>query len=295
MGKVGIEINPENIIISPLHEDFLTEKNIQLDILRLDLIHPMISGNKWFKLQYNIHEAIEQQARSLLSFGGAWSNHLHALAYAGKLFNLKTIGIIRGEEISNPTLDDCKAWGMKLHFISREEYRHKSEQHFLESIQQEFYNSFIIPEGGNNKEGRQGAAEILTHTDPEKYTHIVCPVGTGTTLSGLIESSLPSNRVIGISAIKKGQYLEDEIRSVTTKTNWSVEHDFHFGGFAKKTPELLLFMQEFKSRHDIELDFIYNAKMMFGVYDMTRHQRIGSGSRILVIHTGGLQGNRSLS
>jgi len=288
------ELLTENIIVSSIQDEFLQEKNIRLDLLRLDLIHPLISGNKWFKLKYNIRKALLQKAEQIVSFGGAYSNHLHALAFAGKLFNINTAGIIRGEEITNATLEDCKAWGMELHFITRDKYRHKNEHEFIENIQQKYPSAFIIPEGGNNEEGRKGTSEILAQVNLQLYTHIACPVGTSATISGLIESSLPSNTVIGIAAIKNGQYLDEEIRSVTNNTNWSIEHCFHFGGFAKKTPALISFMNYFTSKHGIDIDFIYNAKMLFGMYEMIRSEKIKPGSQILAIHTGGLQGNRSL-
>ncbi len=282
-----------NLTISTIHDSLLDKKNIRVDILRLDLIHPQISGNKWFKLKYNLHQAIENKATSILSFGGPYSNHLHALAYAGHLLNLTTIGIIRGEEVENPTLLDCKKWGMQLHFISRSEYRNKNETEFLNEIKNKFPLSFIIPEGGNNDLGRKGTREILSGISLEKYSHISCAVGTGATFAGIVETSLAENKVLGFSAIKNGVYIEEEIKNYSANTNWALIHEYHFGGFAKKTNALISFMHDFKKKHGIELDFIYTGKMMFGMYDMMQKNEINEGATILVIHTGGLQGNRS--
>jgi 1-aminocyclopropane-1-carboxylate deaminase len=282
------------LIIDTIQDSFLEEKNIQLDILRLDLIHPQISGNKWFKLKYNIQEALSNKASGLLSFGGAYSNHIHALAFAGKLFNLKTIGIIRGDEISNETLSDCVNWGMQLRFISREEYKNKDTSLFLERLKAEFLTYHIITEGGNNELGRKGTQEILNGIQAEKYNHICCAVGTGATLSGIIESVKGKSNVLGFSSIKGGFYIEDELKQNTSFNNWTLIHDYHFGGFSKTNKKLHDFITEFKIQHNVELDFIYTGKMMFGIYDMIRSHNIPEGSSILMVHTGGLQGNRSL-
>ncbi len=282
------------VTIDNIQDDFLLTRDIRLDLLRLDLIHPQISGNKWFKLKYNIETALTQGAESILSFGGAYSNHLHALAYAGHVSGIKTIGILRGEEVSNHTLDDCRAWGMALHFISREAYRHKNESDFLESIQAKFPASYIVPEGGNNEAGRKGTREILQGIDLNLYTHICCAVGTGATLAGIADSALPQQKVWGFSAIKNGSYLEEEIKQYTGKSNWTLLHDYHFGGFAKKNEQLLEFMEGFRKKHQIELDVVYTGKMVAGIYQMIQATKMHAGSSVLVIHTGGLQGNRSL-
>ncbi|GBL36131.1 putative 1-aminocyclopropane-1-carboxylate deaminase [Filimonas sp.] len=281
------------VTIDTIQDDFLKARDIRLDLLRLDLIHPQISGNKWFKLKYNIEAALKQGAESILSFGGAYSNHLHALAFAGHLSGIKTIGMLRGEEVSNHTLDDCGAWGMELHFISREEYRLKNESDFLESIQTKFPSSYIVPEGGNNEAGRKGTREILQGIDLNLYTHICCAVGTGATLSGIAEASLPGQKILGFSAIKNGAYLEEEIRQHTGNLNWALKHDYHFGGFAKKNEQLLEYIHGFQQKQGIELDFVYTGKMMFGIDQMIQEKKIHAGSTVLAIHTGGIQGNRS--
>lgn len=282
------------LIISSLHDELLNAKNIQIDLLRLDLLHPEISGNKWFKLKYNLHEAYKQNAISLLSFGGAYSNHLHALAYAGFITGFKTIGIIRGEEVMNATLQDCISWGMQLHFISRETYREKSDIQFLQEIQSQFPNTFIIPEGGNNEAGLLGCNEILQGIDLSNYQFIAASVGTATTVCGLINTSMESNSILGFLALKNGLYLEDEIKLRTIKTNWRLVNDYHFGGFGKMNAALITFMEEFKSKHHIELDRVYTAKMMFGIFDMIQRDEFPEKTKLLVIHSGGLQGNRSI-
>lgn len=263
-------------------------------MLRLDLLHPVISGNKWYKLKYNIEEAIRENKKTLLSFGGAYSNHLHAMAYAGKQFGLKTIGIIRGEAVINETLTDCKEWGMDLHFISRSQYKNKTEENFWSEIQTSFPGAYLIPEGGNNDLGIKGCKEILQTIDIAKYDIITCAVGTAATYTGLIEASLSSQSLLGFLAIKSGEYLRHEIENKTSKRNWDLITDFHFGGFAKKNLALLSFMEDFKTTQSIPLDFIYNGKMMYGLFEMIAQGSTFDSKKILVVHTGGLQGNRSL-
>ncbi len=280
--------------IDSINHPLLTEKNICIDMLRLDLLHPEISGNKWYKLKYNIRQAEKEHKKTLLSFGGAYSNHLHALAFAGKEFSFKTIGMIRGEKVTNETLSDCEQWGMELHFISRADYRNKYETNFLHSIREEYPEAYIIPEGANNQPGIFGCKEILSGIKTEDYDMITCAVGTGATFTGLIESAVAKNQLLGFSAIRDGSYLTGEIRKNTSKQNWELVTDYHFGGFAKKNNELIDFMKEFKSMNSIELDFIYNAKMMYGLYDLVRQGKYFNTKKILAVHTGGLQGNRSL-
>ncbi|HOZ51147.1 MAG TPA: pyridoxal-phosphate dependent enzyme [Chitinophagaceae bacterium] len=281
------------LVITELNDPLFIEKKIRIDILRLDLIHPQISGNKWFKLKYNIQEAVNQNASSILSFGGAYSNHLHALAYAGNLMNFKTIGFIRGEEVRNETLDDCRKWGMELHFVSRSEYRKRYDAEYLLEIQEKFKSSLIVPEGGNNEAGHKGAKEILKGIDLKKYSHISTAIGTGATLTGLIETSFPMQELIGFVAIKHGEYLEEEIKKNTKNKNWKLMYQYHYGGFAKTTPELVSFIHDFNNIHQIELDYVYTGKMMKAIFEMANENYFTQGSSLLFIHTGGLQGNRS--
>ncbi len=261
--------------------------------MRLDLIHPAISGNKWFKLKYQLQQATEQGKDTLLSFGGAYSNHLHALAFAGKKSGFKTIGIIRGEKVNNATLQDCLDWGMELKFMSRTAYKLKNEATMLQEIQTAYPTCFIIPEGGNNEAGVRGCEEILSGLEKE-YSHVFCAVGTGTTLAGLIRSASADTQVIGISALKNALDLNESIMQYNSKQNWSIIHDYHFGGFGKAPPSLIAFMKDFNQETGIELDRVYTAKMMFGILDLLQSGKLQSVKKILAIHSGGLQGNRSL-
>lgn len=280
--------------ISSIMHPLLDKNSAQLDMLRLDLLHPTISGNKWFKLKYNIQAARAENKTCLLSFGGAYSNHLHALAYAGKEFGMKTIGIIRGERVENPTLHDCEKWGMQLCYISRSDYRLKADEHFLAAIQEKFPHAYIIPEGGKNALGVKGCTEILDGVDMENYDFITCSVGTGATFAGLIDANYPKAELLGFKAVKNGEYLHRSIEQYTSKRNWKLITNYHFGGFAKKNPELVSFMMDFRIKQGIELDFVYNAKMMFGLFNMIEQTTLFDQKKILAVHTGGLQGNRSL-
>jgi 1-aminocyclopropane-1-carboxylate deaminase len=302
-------------IIQSISQSFFSSSAIEVDVLRLDLLHPQISGNKWFKLKYNLLHAKQNGFRSLLSFGGAYSNHLHALAYAGKLFSISTIGIVRGYELQQPfadfihgvpnaknviskTLQDCHKWGMQLHFTPRDQYRKLKAGNTNGFITENFPIPFIIPEGGNNALGRKGCGEILIHPCFDVYHTICCPVGSGTTLAGLQSSLRPHQQLLGFSALKNAIRLEEEIRAQLTNdidveknANWKLIHDYPFGGFGKTTNDLFQFMEEFKTKTNITLDKVYTAKMMFGITDMLSKNVFARGAKILVIHTGGLQGN----
>jgi 1-aminocyclopropane-1-carboxylate deaminase len=279
---------------SALQHPILQQSGVSVDLLRLDCIHPQISGNKWFKLKYNIREAFAQHVTSLLSFGGAYSNHLHALAYAGKLLHMHTIGFVRGEATETPTLLDCKKWGMTVFPISRSSYRQKEEAFFLEQLKHQFPHAYIIPEGGDNELGRMGCTEIIPQSELPAYSHLCCPVGTGTTFSGIINSALPQQQVLGFAALKQGDYLNERIQAQTNQRNWILHTRFHEGGFAKATTELIQWINEFQHQHGIELDRVYTAKMMKGIFSLISEGVIPAGSRVLALHTGGLQGNRSL-
>jgi len=266
---------------------------VDMDILRLDQLHPQISGNKWYKLKYQFQDALKQGAKSVLSFGGAYSNHLHALAYAGSVLGIKTIGIIRGEYVHNQTLEDCHQWGMEIHFVDRKRYRKKTQEGFLHAIHQMFPDSYLVSEGGGGELGIKGSEEILSHME-KKYNHIFCSVGTGTTLAGLIRSVPQDVTIHGMVVLKNGNYLQEEIAKWVTTENWVLHHDYHFNGFAKISEELINFMQQFQLKTGIELDRVYTSKMMFGIMDLIRQGKIEMNSKILAIHTGGIQGNRSL-
>ena len=272
--------------------------SIALIIKREDLIHPFVSGNKFRKLKYNLLEAKKGKYETLLTFGGAFSNHIAAVAYAGKENGFKTIGIIRGEELhdqitENPTLLFAQNCGMQLEFISREAYRSKSETVFLENLKQQFGDFYLIPEGGTNALAIKGCQEILTSEDVE-FDYICCSVGTGGTISGIINSVLPHQKVLGFPALK-GDFLNEEIRNFVHNDNWELITEYHFGGYAKVNEELIQFVNQFYAENKIPLDPIYTGKMVFGVLDLIQKNYFHAGSKILLIHTGGLQGIQGMN
>lgn len=257
------------------------------------LSHEFISGNKLRKLKYNLIEAKADGFTKLLTFGGAYSNHIVAVAAAGKLEGFETIGIIRGKEIennqeTNHTLTLAKKFGMRLKFISRDLYREKTSDTFIKSLKEEFKDFYLLPEGGTNKLAVRGCAEILTRNDAE-FDVICCPVGTGGTLAGLINSSHVHQNILGFSALK-GDFLKSEVQRYTEKSNWELKTDYHFGGYAKINRELISFINRFKLDFDIPLDPVYNGKMMYGIMDLLKKGHISENKKILAIHTGGLQG-----
>ena len=270
-----------------------TKYNIELFIKREDKIHPVISGNKYRKLKYNLIEAKEKGFKTLLTFGGAFSNHIAATAYAGKEYRFKTIGIIRGEELegkikNNQTLDFARNAGMRFKFVSREMYRHKMSDEFIKELKEEFGVCYILPEGGTNELAIKGCEEILTEDD-KNFDYICCAVGTGGTISGLINCSQPRQQVFGFPALK-GDFLKDNISKFVTKNNWKLIIDYHFGGYAKINTELVTFINQFKKDYNIQLDPVYTGKLMFGVFNLIEKGYFTEGSKLLVIHTGGLQG-----
>ena len=278
----------------PIQEVFVKNDNdIRLFIKREDLIHPFISGNKYRKLKYNLKEAKRIESKTLLTFGGAFSNHIAAVAFAGKQNGFKTIGIIRGEELAekallNPTLQFAKDNGMLFYFISRELYRNKTSIDFKDDLKNKFGDFYLIPEGGTNKLAVQGCEEILTKEDYQ-YNYICCCVGTGGTISGLINSSQSHQKILGFPALK-GDFLSREILKFAKTNNWELISDYHFGGYAKINESLIAFINRFQSDHNILLDPIYTGKMLYGIVDKIQKNQFEKGSKILAIHSGGLQG-----
>lgn len=261
-------------------------------------MHPHISGNKFRKLKYNITTAQEQNQTQLLTFGGAFSNHIVAVAAAGKEFGFQTIGVIRGEELAtqiedNPSLKFAQACGMILEFVSREEYRHKYEKSAQEFWQKKHGEFYLLPEGGTNALAVKGCEEILTAAD-EVFDYICCAVGTGGTIAGLINSAQPHQKIIGFPALK-GDFLPEDICKFTARKNWELCSDYHFGGYGKVTPQLIQFLNDFYAQYQIPLDPIYTGKMVFGVLDLIEKNYFKKGSKILLIHTGGLQGIRGIN
>ncbi|TWO34458.1 1-aminocyclopropane-1-carboxylate deaminase/D-cysteine desulfhydrase [Seonamhaeicola sediminis] len=266
---------------------------VELYVKREDKIHPFVSGNKYRKLKYNLLEAQSRGCDTLLTFGGAFSNHIAAVAYAGKVFGFKTIGIIRGEELKgkvndNETLSFAKFNGMQFEFISRDLYRNKTSAGFQKHLNEFFGNFYLVPEGGTNYLAVKGCEEILSKADKE-FDYVCSAVGTGGTISGLINCSKPSQQVLGFPALK-GSFLKEDISKFVTKTNWNLITDYHFGGYAKINEELITFINKFKADNAISLDPIYTGKMLFGIYDLIKKGFFKKGTKILAIHTGGLQG-----
>jgi 1-aminocyclopropane-1-carboxylate deaminase len=292
-----------------LHSPFLEQAAVQLFVKRDDLIHPQFGGNKWRKLKYNLIHARENHFDTLLTFGGAWSNHIYACAAAGKYFGFNTIGIIRGEEHTtlNSTLSFAQKCGMQLHYCSRAEYRKKNETATLEKLKQQFGNVYILPEGGSNALAMKGCAEIINEitqdnisTNDPAFDVICCACGTGATLAGLVSAIKPTAAkqqpiAIGFSALKGGDFLTDEINNflgdTKTTVTWRIESNFHFGGYAKVDDDLIHFMRDFQAEYGFALDAVYTGKMFFGLFEMIKQGQFKPGTKIIAIHSGGLQGN----
>jgi len=271
----------------------LEKKKVELYIKREDLIHPQISGNKYRKLKYNLLKAKEMKYDTILTFGGAYSNHIAATAYAGMINGMKTLGVIRGEELagswsSNPTLSAAHKHGMKFKFVSRADYRKKEITGFLDNLKAELGNFYMVPEGGTNKLAVKGCEEILTPKDLE-FDVICCSVGTGGTLAGIINSATPNQHVLGFPALK-GDFLKKDICKFVENGNWEICTDYHFGGYARVNESLVSFINEMNQNVGIRLDPLYTGKMIYGILDMIANDYFKPRTKILAIHTGGLQG-----
>lgn len=267
--------------------------SVELFIKREDLIHPIVSGNKFRKLKYNLIQAKRENHSTLLTFGGAFSNHIAATAYAGKENGFKTIGVIRGEELEskiheNPTLQFAQECGMKFEFVSREQYRLKEDTDFIKRLEAKFGSFYLVPEGGTNNLAVQGCQEILNEED-HVYNYICCAIGTGGTISGIINSAFSNQKVLGFPSLK-GDFLQKDICKFAENENWDLITDYHFGGYGKITRELIEFINDFFEKHKIPLDPIYTGKMVFGVMDLINQNYFPKNSKILLIHTGGIQG-----
>jgi len=275
------------------------QKNgITVAIRREDLIHPFVSGNKFRKLKYNLLQAKAENQITLLTFGGAFSNHIAAVAFAGKEHNFKTIGIIRGDELrdkiqENPTLKFAQENGMQFEFVSRSDYSNKENPEFIDQLKQKFGSFYLIPEGGTNALAIKGCEEILTQEDSQ-FDYICCAVGTGGTISGLINSALPHQKVLGFPALK-GNFLQEEICKFAKTDNWQLVTDYHFGGYGKVNLELINFINNFSESNKIPLDPVYTSKMAFGILDLIDKNYFPANSKILMIHTGGLQGIQGMN
>lgn len=285
----------EKVITQAVEAEWLRNKNILLHVLRLDLIDAEISGNKWFKLKYYLKDAVGQGFGTIATFGGAYSNHIMATACACKKLGLKSIGIIRGEEpaVLSHTLIQARQFGMQLYFVSRAEYKEP------ELLKEEFSKAYWINEGGHGAEGVRGAKEIMTLCkESEKYDHVVCAVGTGTMMAGIIKAVNANQVVTGISIMKGNPELMNNVKTLLGKDDeakqFNILHDYHFGGYAKYPNTLIEFMNQTWQQHHLPTDIIYTAKTFYAVEQMISNNTIPPGSNVLMIHSGGLQGNFSL-
>lgn len=278
-----------------LATDLFVQKNISAEVLRTDKIHPVISGNKWFKLRFYLDDALRLKKRTIVTFGGAYSNHIVATAAACRQAGFNSTGIIRGEKSATPShsLKHAEEEGMKLIFLSRNEYKSKSIP-----TEVNIEESYIIGEGGFGEKGATGASTILDYCNKENYSHFICAVGTGTMMAGIRKATRTDQSVIGISVMKNNFSLSDSVAGFLSPEErlnpYNILHDYHFGGYAKSNPDLFAFMNEVYKLSHIPLDFVYTGKMFFGVFDLVKKDFFPSGSRLLLIHSGGLQGNESL-
>ncbi|HRG57666.1 MAG TPA: pyridoxal-phosphate dependent enzyme [Bacteroidia bacterium] len=273
------------------------ESKVNLKMLRLDLIDEEISGNKWFKLKKNIEIVKSQGKIGIITFGGAFSNHIAATASACKKYNLKSIGIIRGEQVKNHTLISAQQNGMELRFVSRALYKNNNELIQWLNLQFNLDEYLIVPEGGANTAGIDGCKEILglIHS-PFNYIALAC--GTGTTLAGIIHTIDENQTALGFPVLKASNYLENEIKKNIPPNKYHkfrLFDDYHFGGYAKYNNELLNFIKEFSATHKIQLDFVYTAKLMFGLFDLIEKKYFSDNTTIIAVHSGGIQGNKGIN
>ena len=285
-------------ILTKIDEPLCALKAIELWMKRDDQLHPIISGNKWRKLKFSLDHALYSGADTIISMGGVYSNHLHALAYTCKALGLKAIAYIRGEApaLLTPTLVDLTAWGMELRFISRTEYRQLRQYKGCLDLPGLKPQQYWLPEGGAQALALCGVAELVAEIDIA-YDYLCVPCGTGATLAGLISATSDNISLLAFAALKNAGFLNADVSSLLkhSKSNWQINLDYHFGGFASTTPELLNFISAFEAKTTIQLEPVYTGKMMYALYDLISKGHFSAGQRIIAIHTGGLQGDRDRS
>jgi 1-aminocyclopropane-1-carboxylate deaminase len=287
--------------LTEIKDPRLVKNNIKLLIKREDMIHPYISGNKWFKLKYNLIEAKKLGHTKLLTYGGAYSNHIYSTAAAGKQYGFETVGVIRGEEHLplNPTLSFAYSCGMKFHYLDRASYRDKYDEKLLIQLKNEYGNFYLIPEGGSNHLAVKGCSEIIPRIKTD-FDYICTACGTGGTLAGLVLGLNSKSKAIGFSVLKGGEFLNTSVKNFLlgfrkeSLSNWQINLDYHLGGYAKTTNELLEFCHDFKDKHNIEIEPIYTGKMIFGIFNLIQNKFFSENSTIVAIHSGGLQGLKGL-
>lgn len=287
--------------IQPIFHPLLSNRKLEMAILRLDEVHPLVPGNKFFKLKYNLQQARNEGKSTVLTFGGAFSNHIHATAAASQMKGFKSIGVIRGEDIDskNPTLAYARRMGMELLFVDRKTYREKDSLSLIGELRQKFGDFYLIPEGGTNQLAIQGTSEILS-PETSTFTHLTTPIGTGGTGMGLAASLLPYQTLLGISVLKR-EFIRLEFENlaaqyqVRSKGQVQIETQFHFGGYAKWKPELIEFIRWFWKEFQVPLDPIYTGKMGYAIWEKIKTDKFPPYSKILLIHTGGLQGSQGFT
>ncbi len=295
------ELTPP-LTVDSLILPLFSEKGLRVSLVRSDLIHPQISGNKWFKLKYNLEYALQNNYKSVVSFGGAYSNHLHALAWAAKESGLASIGVVRGEVVSNPMLEDVVEWGMQLHFVDRENYRRKSDPEWLKEHQHLWGDALVVPEGGSNALAVKGVAELASMIEQvcPDMNYLLAPCGTGGTLAGLISGVAQGVKVEGYPVLKGGDFLTSDIADLLEaaqaepKCEWRLDLGAHYGGYGKANAEHRAFLADIEEKLGIPFDQVYTSKMLRRFLENVELNRYPVGSHIVLVHTGGLQGRRSL-
>jgi len=286
---------PKNIAFQKIENELTVSHKVNLYLLRLDTIDLYAGGNKLFKLKYNLEEAQKQGFKKILTFGGAWSNHLAAVASVNNN-PLPIIAVVRGEEpkIYSDTLNYCKEKGVKLHFVSRNDYRNKTKPSFIETLKNKFGDFYLLPEGGSNGLAVKGCKEIADYI-PIDFEYICTPVGSGATLAGITTGLKTHQQAVGFNALKGADYIIEEVNKLignAENPKFNIISDYHFGGYAKINAELLSFKADFEKQFDIPLDYVYTSKMMYGIFDKIQKDFFKQGSTIVAIHTGGVQGNK---
>ncbi len=281
--------------IQEIFDPLLDQHGIRLLVKREDQNHTTISGNKWWKLKYNLEEARRLNKKTLLTFGGAYSNHIYATAAAAKECGIQSIGIIRGEEALplNPTLRFAIDQGMKIHYITREDYRRKSEHEFINDLRAQYGDFYLIPEGGTNHLAVKGTTEFAAqYLSKIEFDYLFLAMGTGGTMAGVINGLEGKNKIVGIPVLKNGGFLADEIKPYLNKeySNWSLLTEYHHGGYAKTTSALMDFIKKMGSQHRLPLDQVYTGKLLWGVFEEIKKGSFRRGTTLLVLHSGGLQG-----
>ncbi|GAB3966844.1 pyridoxal-phosphate dependent enzyme [Spirosoma terrae] len=283
-----------NSPVQLLTDPFPEPVDIRLYLKRDDLLHPLVSGNKWRKLKHNLLEARREKTDTLLTFGGAYSNHLYATAAAGKVFGFTTIGVVRGEELAkiprNATLAFCESCGMILHFVSRQDYKRKDDSDFLGELREQFGACYVVPEGGTNDLAIRGTSEIMPELIEQLDVapdFVCCAVGTGGTMAGLVQTASPETTVFGFLSLKAPEF---DLPIQVFGKPYRLETGYSFGGYARTTPELIRFIQAFEQKTGVLIEQVYTGKLLFGIYDLARSGYFPSGSTVVALHTGGLQG-----